>query len=286
MASESTGSQPRPKLPGIILTYPESKFSPDFSAKSFEQIAQIETFTNLSPEDRHHSICQLVLYLCSEKLAQAKTALHRRNFLSLRKQSVLKNLLVMIWIVPKLFSKKFRENSRRSLSKTLNLRRAYNQIWKKAISRDSEWVLLLEDDAELDEQRIEILSNIVSSLDAIVMQGYRSIELSNSYDLCELGLEGNVIERIDFGTTEMHLLNLGATNTTCAAIFHKDALSVLLEDSLHGKRWSKYVPIDVFVSNSLVGNGLSSAIVWPGIVNHNSRFKEAGSWQFGHDSVT
>lgn len=280
LMSFSSDMDPRsPSLPAIVLTYPGSKFSAEHCAKSFEQITSAKVFSNQAPGNEQNSIQRVFLHLFAEKLAQSKTALDRGVYFSLRKQSVLKHLLLIFWVTGKLVSKKFRAKASRGLSKTLNVRNAYVQIWEAARNLDSEWVLLLEDDAELTADGLLIMTSLISSLDSLHRQGYGSVELSKSYDLFELHLENKIIQNVACDSTTMHLLDIGATNTACAAIFHKEAITRLLEDSQSDKLWeSKYVPIDVFVGNSLTKHGYKSIIVSPGIVQHKSDFRKHDRW--------
>lgn len=266
-------------LKGIVLTYPGSKFSADACLESFSQHAQLEIFWNNPPKQELYSLRQLTAHLFFAKMSQIEIAANRGAWFSFEKQSVLKLALALPLTIFKLVLPRYREAVGLGVWKTLNVRTAYERIWERAVGLGTDWVILLEDDAELKHHGRGELDQLKQIVEIAREQGVFSIELSDSYSLNELDLEGRVSGELSLGASKLSLLSIGATNTACAAMFHVDAIKDVLRDSLENRNFGgKYVPIDNFVAISLSKNGRKSALVSPGIVDHKSDFRSRARW--------
>lgn len=224
-----------------LLTYSDSRYkhNPTHDLFHFPERFQIEAQFNtfISESDEFDEINKPLLRIFSSEIAllQLKLAwllyLERRTTLRLQ----LLNLFHFGFRLVKLLKKENREKKIREIRRLMNITSSYCRLIEQGIKNDADFILLIEDDAFLNEN---CEWNAVFSLCQELATGVNNlnyVDLSESYSFEQLGVEKLVLsEQVSqrFGHRVV-TMRKPVTNTACAAMleisFASDLMNFLQE---------------------------------------------------------
>jgi hypothetical protein len=143
-------------------------------------------------------------------------------------------------------------------------------MWERAISEEGDWFAFFEDDVQVQSgPQLNRLQQTVRAALAGALNSVCNIELSKSFSLRELGLEGKHSSELDFGGARLLVFPYAATNTTCASLLKRDLIEALIES------WSpscRFIPVDLYVRVVAMEKGFQSAFLLDGL-SHGSSFR-------------
>ena len=139
------------------------------------------------------------------------------------------------------------------VERLLNIEMAHTELLRAGLVAGSSWILILEDDGECSD--IDDLADGLSAMIEGATDGVRFINLSESFEFCELGIE-HLLKPSDqqwAGSRARRLVEteLPVTNTVCAIAYSATFAKSLLEE--YSKMPQRpVVPIDWKLNQALM----------------------------------
>ncbi len=223
----------------FVLTYSESKFTPEFLGES-PHVGKFQIICNPFRPDQPVDAIKILEYQAQVTAIEFYRLLAR----AFSKGQLLRlaNAAVSLVLLP--FSRKIRGRLERSLKKSMVVRFGHEELWREA-RKSSLPALLIEDDAALAIDK-EMFFDSLLEISSVLEVPY-GVELSRSYNFKELGISQNQVSLVDDfrGLGRLYKLQPGASNTTCAALYSQLTVSALQSFSHESK--FKLLPIDYFI---------------------------------------
>ena len=146
------------------------------------------------------------------------------------------------------------------LRRLVNIEMAHLHLMKEAIEFDTEWALIVEDDAQSSDVRAfaDALSHFISTQGGVRQPRY--VNVSRSFEANPLGIEPHLTPKGEWDpATQILSADQPLTNTVCAILYRTDFLRQLLP-VLESIPVSPVLPIDWKLNAALLDMHQSSSL--------------------------
>jgi hypothetical protein len=259
----------RKSIRGFLLTYPKSKWSYVDLVEAISDFVKLEIYSNLE-QSKDLRPFDVIRFILIKNHIQTEIALYSKLPVSNLISSLLKlQIICMLQVIGMTLPSRFARFTD-DMRKVSNLQLAYRSMWERALQGEERWFAFFEDDAQIgDQAEVQRLGSVVFAALSGALGAVGNVELSKSFTLRELGIEGRHSSELRFGEADLMVFPVAATNTTCASLLSRDLVQALLDS------WNpscRLIPVDLYVRIVAIRKGLHSAFLLDGL-RHRSQFR-------------
>lgn len=221
-----------------VLTHPGSRYSlsaiESFSrslAKAGVEVNSAICDENLAVREETKISRRLALRTEYKYLALKLRWYTRLSNYSMRAQRVIDSLYSAVTAARALFSIRGFRAKQKSMIRLQNITLGHAALWEQALASNSEWVVILEDDAaplELSTTH----GNLIKLMDFLAQSNLTSqsvyCDLSLSFSRPALGVEVEDQPLLEIGEQSLHEVSRPFTNTLCAVLMSRPMLEDLV----------------------------------------------------------
>jgi hypothetical protein len=256
-------------IESYLLTYAGSTWNYQKLVDSLEGLCTVEVYSNeaCSPD---LGLIDVPRFLYLKNRLQAEIG---SNFISHRWAKLV--LEAKLWTIlciqlAGLLSPARARRFHWDMRKVSNIQIAYRSMWDRALEGTGDWFAFFEDDAQAATYRqAKHLKSVMNAAKAGDLGLVANVELSDSFSIEELGLEGAESTLLDLGGAKLLVFPFAVTNTCCASLVKRELVQALVDS------WNdacRLLPVDVYIAAVAARKGYQSAILLEGL-GHGSNFR-------------